>query len=728
MKGEKIASCLISSAICFCMSFGAVACVATGLGLHIDLSLLCIGCLLGALVAAAAYSVRYGGRILLGASALYLLGILIYTDFFDGILTLCRDATRIYSRAYGIQVPQILEDSNGTSPLLALLVVAGLVNLVTAWIMLHRFPSALAIFVAILPVASCFVVTDTVPTIWALGIWLFGMALLVLSQSCRIRDPHAANRLTGLITVPLLLVLSLLFSLVPERGFQPPVEQAQLQGITEWALQHLPFVGQTSDGTLVINFGGDRSDHMDLSTLDDRNLSGSVVAEVESERGGKLYLRGRDYDSYTGTGWEATDRTETFSTPTQTGQPYYLRVQVFGNRRQKLVPYYTGETLTMKDGTVASNARSYEFDVAPLDDDWVQQWRANKSQNADAPDDRYLSLPADTFSSAQSILAEIPKLNGADTVAAAEAIGGYVSWSANYSLRVDRMPSGEDDFAIWFLRHATQGYCVHFATAATVLLRAQGIPARYVEGYALDVDAGQINKIPQSASHAWVEYYVEGVGWVVLDPTPGLGQDFERPEKPTQPSTSRPTSRPPKPTDPPAPTETNPPTSTTKPAQPKPSDSTATQPPSGSDNTPSGTGTGSFPIRNSAGTIPSEPEPVPTFLVWILIGLAILVVTLSAVMGQWFFRRLHRIRQLRHGNTNQRVLALHREAKQICKILHADIPEDLQTLAKKAAFSQHALTKEELATANDAYLRCHSLLRKGRWYQRLLWRFIFALY
>ena len=43
-------------------------------------------------------------------------------------------------------------------------------------------------------------------------------------------------------------------------------------------------------------------------------------------------------------------------------------------------------------------------------------------------------------------------------------------------------PEGAD-FATWFLQEAKSGYCVHFATTGTVLLRALGIPARYAEGY-----------------------------------------------------------------------------------------------------------------------------------------------------------------------------------------------------------------------------------------------------
>ena len=48
------------------------------------------------------------------------------------------------------------------------------------------------------------------------------------------------------------------------------------------------------------------------------------------------------------------------------------------------------------------------------------------------------------------------------------------------------MDLDSEDFAIWFLTEADTGYCIHFATAAVVLLRAAGIPARYVDGYVVN--------------------------------------------------------------------------------------------------------------------------------------------------------------------------------------------------------------------------------------------------
>ena len=63
---------------------------------------------------------------------------------------------------------------------------------------------------------------------------------------------------------------------------------------------------------------------------------------------------------------------------------------------------------------------------------------------------------------------------------------------------------------------------MHFASAGTLLLRALGVPARYVSGYIADVTAGETVDVPDQNAHAWVEIYLRGYGWYPVEMTPGL--------------------------------------------------------------------------------------------------------------------------------------------------------------------------------------------------------------
>ncbi len=80
-----------------------------------------------------------------------------------------------------------------------------------------------------------------------------------------------------------------------------------------------------------------------------------------------------------------------------------------------------------------------------------------------------------------------------------------------------------------FLSVTNEGYCVQFASAAALVLREFGIPARYVEGYLasdFDLDIYGVygsryhTDLRDSDAHAWVEVWYDGVGWVTYETTP----------------------------------------------------------------------------------------------------------------------------------------------------------------------------------------------------------------
>jgi transglutaminase-like putative cysteine protease len=72
-----------------------------------------------------------------------------------------------------------------------------------------------------------------------------------------------------------------------------------------------------------------------------------------------------------------------------------------------------------------------------------------------------------------------------------------------------------------FLFETRKGFCEHYASAFTMLMRAAGVPSRVVTGY----QGGELNQagdyyiIRQSDAHAWSEIWLENLGWVRIDPT-----------------------------------------------------------------------------------------------------------------------------------------------------------------------------------------------------------------
>ena len=81
--------------------------------------------------------------------------------------------------------------------------------------------------------------------------------------------------------------------------------------------------------------------------------------------------------------------------------------------------------------------------------------------------------------------------------------------------------TGAGEFLDYFLLESRQGYCTYFATAFVLLARAEGIPARYVQGFCVPMAGKKEAVVLSSMAHSWPEVYMDGVGWIPFEPTPG---------------------------------------------------------------------------------------------------------------------------------------------------------------------------------------------------------------
>lgn len=72
-----------------------------------------------------------------------------------------------------------------------------------------------------------------------------------------------------------------------------------------------------------------------------------------------------------------------------------------------------------------------------------------------------------------------------------------------------------------FMFQRQRGFCEHYASAFTIMMRAAGVPARVVAGY----QGGEVNPVNRTVivhqfdAHAWTEVWLAGQGWVRVDPT-----------------------------------------------------------------------------------------------------------------------------------------------------------------------------------------------------------------
>lgn len=199
-------------------------------------------------------------------------------------------------------------------------------------------------------------------------------------------------------------------------------------------------------------------------------------------------------------------------------------------------PYYTDYEEVKQEGNV------FTYTYYPVGGFCVE---------SEEVDPAYLTVPSSCEEAVRTVCEDAGLSGNAEEIA--YQVVNYFNENYSYTLRPG-FYYGNPDYISHFLLESKRGYCSHFASSATMLFRYMGIPARFVEGYAFSyadvVDDGFLVEgadyseyydghsalgetalieveIPDASAHAWVEIYVEGAGWVVVDPTPASSEEQE---------------------------------------------------------------------------------------------------------------------------------------------------------------------------------------------------------
>ena len=137
---------------------------------------------------------------------------------------------------------------------------------------------------------------------------------------------------------------------------------------------------------------------------------------------------------------------------------------------------------------------------------------------------RYLQLPVSRSPKTRSLIDQWRSQQLSDQQVVQKALNYFSTKEFYYSRQP---PLLFDDPVDEFLFQTRKGFCEHYASAFTVMMRMAGIPARVVTGYF----GGEINPlgdymiVRQSDAHAWSEVYLEGSGWLRIDPTSAIPPD-----------------------------------------------------------------------------------------------------------------------------------------------------------------------------------------------------------
>ena len=673
---NKLFTCLWAAFLSFAVSFGAVGCLVTAFDMEVSLWLMVLWCGFGALLCSVCYSLPLG---LLPISTMALISGFLWQQ---GTLRISMESllyrlSRQYHRAYQwgiIKLNYLTADDMELRLWLVLGVLGVLIAMGISWGVCRRKTTVLGLIPAGILLAACFVVTDTVPAIPLLLLVFFGMLLLLMTGSVRRQDEAQGNRLTTVLALPLALAMLLLLAAIPSNrytGTELPRKMVDAMMKNE---KVAAFFGKAAEvGTTGSSVD---SSSVNLKNVGVRLESQAEIMQLLTDYSDNIYLRGRALDTYDGVTWQ-----DSGITPTELYWPEKEALTEGGEamittryaHRMLYLPYYVQSMDTGKVARGIENEKKltqYSFQCA------VGKPVENGQTGENYDFSNYLHLSDSVKKWASPLAKEITK--GETTVyGKAQAIADYVRSSAKYSTNTYKMPTGSKDFVKWFLEESDTGYCVHYASAATVLLQAAGIPARYVTGYTVLVRASYPVTVRAKDAHAWAEYWLPEYGWAVLEATAAE----EEPE---------------------------------------------IVPPSAG-NTDS---TEEVPTEPNPTTTPSEEKPKPTpkgdtSYVWLLL-------VLSGAMGfvlTWRSLRLQlRKKRLQKGNTNQRTLSYWQEVAYLSRLLGQLPRKDLFALAEKAKFSPHTIAEEELAVLIKEVARLQKQLKKKSVFHQLYYTLILVIY
>ncbi len=191
-------------------------------------------------------------------------------------------------------------------------------------------------------------------------------------------------------------------------------------------------------------------------------------------------------------------------------------------------------------------ARKYEFDELSPDmpgelqrlDSWAafpeteeqSQYLESEAVYRDFVYENYVGMDDGLSSLIRDMFHEEGEADSFSVYSAVQKIRSVLEENTYYSRTLDKGAMPESQLLRSFLMGECEGNSAFYASASVMALRSFHIPARYAEGYLLtskeaEDSHGDWISLSSYNSHAWVEVYMDGMGWLPVDMTPGYYYD-----------------------------------------------------------------------------------------------------------------------------------------------------------------------------------------------------------
>lgn len=270
-------------------------------------------------------------------------------------------------------------------------------------------------------------------------------------------------------------------------------------------------------------------------------LDEAVMMTVKTQGEETLYLRGAVKDRYSGNSWSKSRKAFKEYSPGQSmplsyGSSVPTYEKTLEITYEKLftstifAPYALYQVEHSSKSIYADDdSEVYTPKMTVLEEPYtvksripyiaVEKLRQAKAANLRPNEAKlYTALSPDIPERVKALAQEITKGQN-NAYDKSKAIESYLRQNYKYTLKPPKLPP-RAEFTDHFLFEAKEGYCTYFATSMAVLLRASGIPARYVEGFLARYAGEEERKVRGIDAHAWVEVYFDEYGWVTFEPTP----------------------------------------------------------------------------------------------------------------------------------------------------------------------------------------------------------------
>lgn len=275
-------------------------------------------------------------------------------------------------------------------------------------------------------------------------------------------------------------------------------------------------------------------------------LSDKIVMTVSSPK--SVYLRGNAKEKYTGFSWVSLDKSS---------KNYRLGKDFSGINDEEKTSHYEEIDITIKNHLFSSTSifspykpskvfSNDKYNIIVDSDDTIKTLNGiykdesylvrvllpqpygilkstgiNKTKDQLENLDIYLDVPDIISDRTIELTQNITSGKNTDFEKAV-AIESFLRNNYEYNIDVKEIPFNAE-FLDYFLFEEKTGYCTYYATSMAIMLRIEGIPSRYIEGYlAKDKIEDEKYEVRQKNAHAWIEAFIEPVGWMSFEPTPAF--------------------------------------------------------------------------------------------------------------------------------------------------------------------------------------------------------------